>query len=331
MAPSKLGFGVVGCGRMGRRRMRSVVEHPKTDLLCVADVNPADARSAAEEFACPAYSRYQDLLQHDHVDIVIVSVPNKWHQETVVAALEAKKHVFCEKPLAKTPDEAQAMVDAARRNGVTLKTGSNLRFFPNVLKARELLDANTIGDLLFIRTWIGHDGWNLRDNWYANPEIAGGGTFLDNGCHVLDLCRWFLGEVTSAFGVVSTKLWPVQPLEDNGFGIFETADGKTAFVHASWTEWAGYMYMEIYGTAGFIRIDSRGRACTTVLGRRDGSEQVFDFSALPANSYAAEFAHWIGALEAGREPSPSGYDGLRAVAMAHAVYQSSRTGCKVSV
>jgi UDP-N-acetylglucosamine 3-dehydrogenase len=330
MASIKLRFAVIGCGRMGLRRMQTIVNHPQTELVCVVDVNEQKARAAADKYGCAYYLCYEEILPREDIDCVIVSVPNKWHKEIVVAALDSKKHVFCEKPLARNPQEAQAMVDAAIRNGVTLKTGSNLRFFPSVLKAKQLLDEKAIGELLFLRSWIGHEGW-VQGKWFTQPEIVGGGAFLDNGCHVLDIVRWFLGEVKSCVGMIQTNLWPVEPLEDNGFGIFETVDGKTAMIHASWTEWAGYMYMEIYGSEGYIRIDNRGRTCKTVLGKRGGREEVFDFSSLPLSSYEEEFKHYVDAILRGEQPLPSGYDGLRAVQMAWGVYESARTGRRIEL
>ena len=327
----KTRFIVIGCGRMGRRRIRSIMNHPEAELVGVVDVSEQDAQTAAAECHRPHYHDYKEVLSRDDVDCVIVSVPNKWHKSTVVDALESGKHVFCEKPLALNPDEARAMVEAADANGVTLKTGSNLRFFPNVLKARELLDQEAIGDPLFLRAWIGHNGWNLGDTWFAKKEIAGGGTFLDNGCHLLDIARWFMGEVKSCVGGTQTSHWSVQPLEDNGFGIFETVDGRNIFVQASWTEWKGYMYMEIYGSRGYIRVDSRGSACTTVLGNRKGEEEIFDYSSLPATSFQAEFDGYMRALRTRSLPMPSGRDGLRAVEMVWAVYQSARTGRRVEI
>jgi predicted dehydrogenase len=310
--------------------MQTIVNHPQTELVCVVDVNEQEARAAADKYGCAYYLCYEEILLREDIDCVIVSVPNKWHKEIVVAALDSKKHVFCEKPLARNPQEAQAMVDAAIRNGVTLKTGSNLRFFPSVLKAKQLLDEKAIGELLFLRSWIGHEGW-VQGKWFTQPEIVGGGAFLDNGCHVLDIVRWFLGEVKSCVGMIRTNLWPVEPLEDNGFGIFETVDGKIAMIHASWTEWAGYMYMEIYGSEGYIRIDNRGRTCKTVLGKRGGREEVFDFSSLPPSSYEEEFKHYVDAILRGEQPLPSGYDGLRAVQMAWGVYESARTGRRIEL
>jgi predicted dehydrogenase len=314
---------------MGRRRARTIVGHPLARLVCVADVKEEDARSIASEHGVPWFRSYEEVVAWPDVDCVVVAVPNKWHLETVVASLEAGKHVFCEKPLARNPDEARAMVAAAEGAGKTLKTGSNLRFFPSVLKAKELLDARAIGDPLFLRSWIGHDGWN-QQWWFTDPDVSGGGTFLDNGCHVLDIGRWFMGEVRSCIGAVQTGLWPVQPLEDNGFGIFEM-DGGTVTVQASWTEWAGYMYMEVYGKEGFVRVDNRGATSLAARGHRSGEQVVFDFSAEPANSYEREMDDYVRAICAGQQPLPSGFDGLRAVEMAWGVYESARTGRKVAL
>lgn len=324
-------FGVVGCGRMGRRRMETAVEHPRTAVTCVTDVDDELAAAAAADFECAVAGSSADLVERDDVDCVVVSVPNRFHLPIVRAALEGGKRVFCEKPLARDTDEALAIARASLDHGLPVKVGSNLRFFPNVLKAKELVDSGAIGETMFLRGWIGHDGWNLGDTWFADPEMSGGGTFLDNGCHVLDLIRWFLGEVVECSGFVQTTLWSVEPLEDNGFAIFRTADGKTAFAQASWTEWAGYCYLEVYGADGFVRIDARGRACETVLGDRQGNLQSFDFSDRPPSSYRDEFADYVESLEKGAQPAPNVFDGLRAVQMARGVYESSRAGRTVDI
>jgi predicted dehydrogenase len=326
----KLNFAVVGCGRMGLRRISTIRSHPKAELRCVEDYDPGIAKKVAEEVGCDWCSGWQNAVSRPDVDCVTVSVPNKFHRDVAVAALEAGKHVFCEKPLARNPDEAVAMVEATQRSGSFLKVGSNLRYFPSVLKAKELLDDSKIGKTLFARGWIGHSGWNLG-TWYSDPEIIGGGTLLDNGCHLLDLYRWFLGEVESCVGFASTTLQLAGPLEDNAMAIFKFEGGKMAFLQSSWTEWAGYMYLEIYGTEGFIRIDNRGQNCITTLGAKDGQQKVFDYSQEPPRSYILEFDDYIDAILNNQQPLPSGFDGLRAVQMAHAVYQSALLGREVKV
>jgi len=316
---------------MGNRRARTILQHPDTELVCVMDNDEKEAESIAREAGCPYYTNFKKVFTHDNMHCVVVSTPNKLHAPMAVTALKYGKHVFCEKPLARTPEEALLMVKTALKNKVFLKTGSNLRYFPSVQKAKELIDSNAIGELLFLRGWIGNSGEHLKNSWFSNYEMTGGGTFLDNGCHVLDLTRFFLGEVEECTGFVTTAYWAIRPLEDNGFGVFKTMDGKMAFIQSSWTEWAGYMYMETYGTDGCIRIDNRDDLCKTILRKRDGFHTVFDYSLQPPQSYWLEFQDFVKAICEGRQPLPSGYDGMRAVQMAHGLYQSSRMGKAVRI
>lgn len=327
----KFRFAVIGCGRMGKRRAVTVTEHPDTELVVVIDQDQDSARMLAQQYGCAHGTDVQVALHNPDIDCFIVSLPNKSHVEIVVPALKARKHVFCEKPLARNPNEAWMMVEAAREAGVTLTTGSNMRFFPNVIKAKELLEKGHIGETLFLRGWIGHKGWNLNDSWFSDAELAGGGTFLDNGIHLMDLTRYFLGEMVSCSGMVQTNLWPVQPLEDFGVGIFRSQEGKLATIQASWTDWNGYAYLEIYGAMGYLQIDSRGKACKTVLGDREGKEQIFDFTDLPSSSYTDEFVSYVSELKANHQPVPSGFDGMRVVQMAWGVYESAKSGTTINL
>src|SRR5712691_5630960 len=140
MSHECVNLAVVGCGRMGLRRMQSISAHPAATLACVVDVDPGDLLAAAARFGVPSFDDFRAIAERDDVDAVVVSVPNRYHAETVNHFLERGKHVFCEKPLAGTVDDSRSMVDTAIRHGVTLKTGSNLRYFPSVLKAKALLD-----------------------------------------------------------------------------------------------------------------------------------------------------------------------------------------------
>ena len=325
----RLRFAAIGCGRMGLRRIRTILDHPDTELTCVADSDTDRARQVARDVGRESATIGEAMSRTD-VDCVVASVPNKFHPSVVIPALDQGKHVWCEKPLARNPQEAMEIVKAAIRNGRFLKIGSNLRCFPNILKAKELLDNLAIGDILFVRGWIGNSGWQL-DSWYSDADMIGGGTFLDNGSHLLDIYRWFLGEPLECTGYTATTCWPIGSLEDNAMGIFRFASGTLASLHSSWTEWNEYMYLEIYGKEGYLHIDSRQPHCLTVLGRRNGHQDVFDFSSQPPQSYQLEFDDFVRAIQTNRQPLPSGFDGLRAVQMAYGVYDSSRSGKSVPI
>lgn len=327
---NKIGFGVIGCGRMGIRRAKRVVEHANSELICVADVEKEKAKATGKEFGVDYYTDFINITNRKDIDCIIISVPNKFHAKITINALTKGKHVLCEKPLARNPEEATRMVEAGLENNVYLKTSSNLRYFPSVQKAKELLDNHVIGDLLFIRGWIGNSGWQLNDSWFSNPDMSGGGTLLDNGSHLLDIYRWFLGEVTECTGYVTKMYHQIdRSLEDNAFGTFKFINGAHAFIQSSWTEWADYMYMEIYGTEGYIRVDDRIPICKVTHGKKGGEEIVYDYSKLPPQSYDIEFREYMKAILNKSHPIPTGFDGLRAVQMAHGIYKSSQTGRSV--
>jgi predicted dehydrogenase len=327
---NKLRFAVIGCGRMGVRRMKAIIGHPETELVCLSDNDTEAARKCSKEMGCDFDPDWEKIVGRHDVDCVVISVPNKFHNPIAIQSLEEGKHVWCEKPLARNPKEAFEIVKVLARSDRFFKVGSNLRYFPSVQKAKELLDSSAIGEVFFLRGWVGNAGWPVK-MWFSNAEMSGGGTFLDNGCHLLDISRWFMGEPRECVGHVSTLHWEISPLEDNGMGIFTFDGGKMAFIHSSWTEWAEYMYLEIYGSRGYIRIDNRGTKCITILGKQDGEQELFDYSDVPAQSYFLEFKDFVQSIYNSRQPSPDGFDGLRAVQMAYGVYESSRLGRKVKI
>jgi predicted dehydrogenase len=336
---SKMGFVVVGCGGFGARRVGALKKIDER-IACLVDTNEEMVSKMAQEFQTEYKTDYKNVVNRDDVDCVIVATPNKFHAPVAIAALEAGKHVLCEKPLARNPEEARAMVDAAKKNKVFLKTGSNLRYFSNTRKAKELIDSGAIGKPLFARGWIGHDGKKILHSWNVKKDLAGGGTVLDNGAHILDLFRWFVGDFDECMGQVYTLHMPIE-VEDNGMAIFKTKDGRMAFIQASWTEWSGYMYLEVYGPEGSVAVDNRGERMAdtgkwsvtsqTVFTKPDGSRQVFDYSREAPQSYELELKDFIDCVTKKKQPTASGHDGMKVVEMVDAIYQSSKTGHAVKL
>ena len=199
---------------------------------------------------------YSKILKDKSIDVVCICVPNKYHKQIIIESQD-QKNVFCEKPISRNLNEAQEILEEAKSSDKILQVGSNHRFFESVLYAKKLIDQGVIGEILSFNGRIGHNGERLKDSWFWNKEISGGGTLLDNGCHLLDLSRFFIGDFISGTGLISNTYWKGIEVEDTASGIFKTKDGKTATIFCSWRLLSGYFFFELNGSEGYINVDGR--------------------------------------------------------------------------
>ncbi|UOQ45589.1 Gfo/Idh/MocA family oxidoreductase [Halobacillus salinarum] len=190
-----LKMGIIGAGGIAQdRHIPSYLKlKNKVELTAVQDVNEARAKEAAEKFHIPnVFSNYHDLFKE--VDAVTICTPNKFHAEIAVAALEAGVHVLCEKPMAMTTTECQAMIDAANRYDSVLSIGYHFRHMHESQVAKKAIINNEIGDPLVTRVQAMRrrkvPGWGV----FTNKELQGGGSLIDFGCHLLDLALWLLDD-----------------------------------------------------------------------------------------------------------------------------------------
>jgi predicted dehydrogenase len=347
-----LGVAVVGCGLIGKRRAR-VARELGDRVVLVVDVDLARAEALAAEVGSEAAADWQAAVAHPQVDVVVVSTMNKALAPITIAAARAGKHVLCEKPLGRNAAEAHAMVESARAAGVILKTGFNHRHHPALWRAHELCIDDAIGPLMFIRAVYGHGGRPGYDKeWRADADLCGGGELLDQGVHVIDLCRWFLGDFTSAFAATGTYFWDLgyfpaaageapnarHQLEDNAFALLRTSSGGTAQFHTSWTQWKNRFSFEVFGRDGYLRIEGLGGSYgteTLTVGRRrpEGGAPIEETCEFPGPdlSWQAEWRELTSAIQEGRRPLADGEDGLAVMRTIAALYQSTRSGALVEI
>lgn len=247
-----LRYGLIGCGEIGRLRAQGLRQASR-HLAAVSDLD--NNRTAQVAAGAGFEADWRELILRADVDAVIVSTPPSVHAEMTIAALRAGKHVICEKPLARTPEECRAMVQAARENERFLGTGFNYRFYPSVLKAQQLLDSGIIGEVDHVRSYTGYSATEHNHAWLHDTEVMGGGSLRDNGIHLLDLTCHFLGDVAEIQGLTSGTVWDFRGCEDNGCVLLRSSKGKIASAQASWTEWRGYRFeIEITGERGVIAL-----------------------------------------------------------------------------
>ena len=253
--------GIIGCGLIGNKRAKAIKDDPWSYLACASDIVFSHAEDLVKEYAdrkAVAYQDWQDLLDKGKVDAVVIATPNKYLKEITQGAAQRKVHILCEKPLGRNFSESTDMVRAAKENEVILKTGFNHRHHPAILKAHQLVKDNVIGKIYYARCIYGHGGRpGYEKEWRASRDVSGGGELLDQGVHVVDLFRWFMGDFKEAYGYTSTCYWNMA-VEDNAFGFFKTFRGQVASMHTSWTQWKNRFTFEIYGEAGYLIIHGLG-------------------------------------------------------------------------
>jgi predicted dehydrogenase len=300
--------------------------------VACADVAIDRARSLAGTVpgAVPA-SDWREVVGRADVEAVIVAATNDVLAEATRAAIAAGKHVLVEKPAARDPAELDAVIAAAGKSGVRVRVGFNHRYHPALRKARELHESGILGELMFVRGRYGHGGRpGYEKEWRADPSISGGGELIDQGVHLIDLARWFLGEFTDVGGFAHTYYWRM-PVEDNGFLLLKTAGSQAAFLHVSCTEWKNLFSLEIYGRDGKLHVEG--------LGGSYGVERLTHYRMLPGmgppdtvaweyprgdDSFAVEFAEFLEDIRLGREPSAGLSDARAALAVVEKIYRGAR-------
>ena len=352
---------IIGCGRIGEREAEAVSAIPDLSLAAVADIGPAFRDKAVRmgaKYECDVVHDWRHLIERKDVSIVVVATPNSFHREIAVEAMKRGKHVLVEKPLATTMAEAEEMVATADAEGVKLMTNFNHRRHDHNFRAKELIQQGVIGRPVFVRGRIGHGRFVVGpspagagrfqcvNNWYMDAAAAGGGTLIDNGVHLLDLAAWYMDEeFVSAQGSVTHNLdlcergadgtltlKTASDCEDNGFGLLTTRDGRIASIQSSWTQWQGYLHVEIFGTNGWIVVNNdqiQGTVTYQMVTRHgEPSATTTEVPALmkPDPSWRLQLEELAAAVREGRQPNPNGYDGLRAVRMVHALYRSASSG-----
>ena len=321
---------IVGCGFIGHKRAAAL---PGCVITVCCDTNPDSAKKlAAGREACAVVSDWRAAIQRPDVDLVVVATRHDMLARITAEAAAAGKHVLVEKPAGRCASELDAATEAARRTGALVRIGFNHRYHRAFRKAREIVETDALGDLMFIRGRYGHGGRPGYDReWRANREQSGGGELIDQGVHLIDLSRWFLGDFHRVEGRARTYFWDM-PVEDNGFLLLETARGQIAFLHASWTEWKNLFHFEIAGRLGKIEISGLGGSYGTErltwykMSPEMGPPETFSWEfPMADDSWQVECAAFVDDIRTGRQPQPGIADAQAALRIVEHVYRTDRS------
>lgn len=324
----QLGIGIVGCGMIGQKRAKALGKGGR--LVACADIDVGRAENLAKSSGAKVFRDWRELMWLPEVDVVVISTLHDSLAAITLAAIEAGKHILVEKPAARSASELVPVMAAAGKKGVKVHVGFNHRYHRSLRKAKEILDSGALGELMFIRARYGHGGRIGYDKeWRAKPELSGGGELIDQGPHLIDLSRWFLGDFSEVQGFAHTYYWDM-PVDDNGFMLLKTEKNQTAFLHVSCTEWKNLFSMEIYGRDG--KLDLSG------LGGSYGVEKLTWYKMLPEmgppetlsweypmsdDSWAVEMAEFYDDIQLNRAPAAGLGDAYAALKIIEKIYKES--------
>ena len=295
---------------------------PGAQLVGIFDPDQKRGAEGAKRFSSQFFPEAEALL--DQVDAVIICSENSRHREYTELAAAHGCHVLCEKPIATNLEYAKAMIDACAKAGVKLQIAFPVRFAEPVRAVKDLLDQGRIGEVVAIR---GTNRGKMPGGWFIDRELAGGGAVMDHTVHVVDAVRWLLGrEFISVYAEVDSRIWGI-PLDDCGMLSLELEGGIIMTQDPSWSRpksfptW-GDVTLEFVGTEGVIYLDAFAE---NFLVYDDGQGQILQ------EFYGGDMDYglikdFVAAVAEDREPSITGWDGLKALEVTLAAYESARRG-----
>jgi predicted dehydrogenase len=302
---------------------------PGVEITAVWDEDPAAAAAAATQFGTSFDTDLDKLLARDDVDAVIIASENVNHARHAIAAAGAGKHVLCEKPLATTAEDAQAMVDACERGGVKLQTAFPIRFIPASIALRNAIRGGVIGAPLAVAA---RNPGTCPQSWFVDPALSGGGAVMDHTVHVVDVLRWiFDAEFVKVYAEVSTRIHDI-PVDDTGLLMMKMSNGIPVSLDTSWSRpgnwptWGGVM-IDVIGEEGVLSLD----AFADVLEVAETGAGTYTWRPTDSVGDAEMVLGFVNAIRNDTPTEPSGVDGLRAVQVTLAAYESARLQAPVTI
>jgi myo-inositol 2-dehydrogenase/D-chiro-inositol 1-dehydrogenase len=316
----ELGVALIGTGFVSALHVEALAANPRVRLVAVAGRNSAKTRRfAAAHGIAHADDDWLTTIARDDVELVVIGTPNQLHRDITIAAAEAGKHVVCEKPLARTLADADAMITACERAGVLLLYGECVCFAPKYTAARLLVERGALGRLYHAKHSATHLG--PHSDWFWDPQLAGGGAAMDLACHGIEVVRWLFGKppLESVGAEMDTFVHGERTdLEDHAVLTLRFAGGQLGVVEGSWAIPGGFSdRVELVGDEGLAQAELLRASFTPA----DRARQY---------GFHHQFEHFVTCVLDGVEPRESGADGRVVLQTLYAAYRSAGSGRRVT-
>lgn len=310
----KVRLGLIGLGYIGKIHLRNCLKLKSAKLVAVSDISKKALTLAKKMGVKNTFGDYQQLLEDRSVDAVIITLPTHLHASCAQSVAEAEKDIFIEKPLARTVTEGKEIVSIAKRNNVKLMVGYDMRFSSAFRGLKEKMQNGVLGDVqIAYGTNIGSGPFGQRGelgrprpppSWWFKKELTGGGALMDLGCHLINLFRWYFGEVTEikcCFGYRFNM-----DFEDQATCIAKFASGPVAVINVGWFSKEGQVKVELFGTVKHALVchAPQNRIVTAIKLLAGGTSRFF----LP---FLRELEYFVHCVRHDLPLSPSGSDALK--------------------
>lgn len=329
-------FAIIGVGGMGSTHARNLAGSPEAEVTWLVDIDTDRANALAADVGGRVTTDMEEALAADDVDVALIALPTGLHRMGVEMAAKHRKHVFCEKPIARTNDDARAMTRACEDAGVTMMVGHVVRFFSEYMRIKEILEAGTIGQIGMVRGSRVNPPVMERSPWFADVEKSGG-VVLDLMIHEIDTFRWFFCEVERVYahGLSFTE-WHTK--RDHSVASIRFQNGVIAHCEASWAHSAFRTSIEVAGEHGLIRQNSFDSATLTLepttgvtyegIGQQSKAFTYMRPTVEPP--HLRELLVFIDCLRTGTPVPVDGDEATRTLIVANAVLDSMRENRPIS-
>ena len=339
--------GIIGCGKIAQvRHIPEYADRSDVEIAGFYDWNGDRVAELVDEYGGHVYSSEDELLADPSIDAVSVCVANNAHAKVTIKALNAGKHVLCEKPMAVTLEECEEMVEASKKNGKKLMIGQNQRFAKAHVYAKQLIKDGLIGEVITFTTTFGHGGpetWGIdgkKNTWFFDKSRSGMGAMADLGVHKTDLIQYLLDspvQETTAKVITLDKRddnGQLIGVDDNAICIYKMQSGVVGVMKASWT----FYGMEdnstvLYGTKGIMEI-YKNPEHSIVVTLKDGEKIYYDIDKIQTNDNQTKSGiidAFVDCIAKDEKPPVDGEDVLNAMKAIFASIESSETGKTIKI
>lgn len=311
-------FALIGCGRIAQTHLEAIAANPECKLECVADVREKASKSVAEQFGCKSYSDYQQVLDGNQVEAVIICTPPDTHAEIATFFLENGVNVLCEKPLAVTSEQAASMVAKAEEKDCLLMMASKFRYVDDVIKAKGVVESGILGEIVLFEN-VFCSKVDMKNRWNSEKNISGGGVLVDNGSHSVDIARYLLGPIVKVQAEEGKKVQNLE-VEDTARLYIRSQSDTMGAIDLSWSiHKESESYIDLFGTEGVLSI---GWKCSKYRQSEKLDWVTFGKGYDKLSAFSGQIDNFVASIKGEAMPLITANDGLESVRVIEAAYKS---------